>query len=69
MEQWLILSNVFNYIQYEKHPENFHDLNISAVNKENYKRNSSKEEEEKQVLDLDFEDTSEKLKRRIFRHV
>ena len=52
MEQWLILTNVVNDIQYDKHPKNFHDLNISAVNTEKYKRNSSKEEEEKHVLDL-----------------
>ena len=62
MEQWSILSNVVNYVQYDKHPKNFHNLNISAVNKEKYKRNSSKEEEERHVLDLDFGDTPEKLK-------
>ena len=49
-------------MQYDKHPRNSHILNISAVNKEQYKRNSSKEEEEKHVLDLDFGDTPEKLK-------
>ena len=36
MEQCLILSNVVNYIQYDRHPKNFHNLNISAVNKEKY---------------------------------
>ena len=24
MEQWSILSNMVNYIQYDKHPKNFH---------------------------------------------
>ena len=38
MEQWSILSNVVNYIQYDRHPKNFHDLNIRAVNKEKYKK-------------------------------
>ena len=33
MEQWPILSNVGNYIQYDRHPKNFHNLNIRAVNK------------------------------------
>ena len=33
MEQWSILSNVFNYIQYDKHPRNYHNLSINAVNK------------------------------------
>ena len=42
MEQWSILSNVVNYIQYDRHPNNFHNLNISAVNKENIKGNQIK---------------------------
>ena len=32
MEQWSILSNALNYIQYDKHPKNFHNLGITAVN-------------------------------------
>ena len=32
MEQWSVLSNMLNYIQYDKHPKNFHNLGISAVN-------------------------------------
>ena len=52
MEQWLILSNVANYVQYDKHPKNDHTLNISNVSKEKYNRNSSKEEEKKHVLDF-----------------
>ena len=32
MEQWSILSNMLNDIQYDKHPKNFHNLGISAVN-------------------------------------
>ena len=34
MDQWSILSNVLNYIQYDKNPKNCHSLNISTVNKE-----------------------------------
>ena len=33
MEQWSILSNTHNYIQYDRHPKNYHSLGISAVNK------------------------------------
>ena len=62
MEQWLILSNVVNYVQYDKHPRNFHSLSISAVNKEKHKRNSNIKEEESDLLELDFGDTPEKLK-------
>ena len=40
MEQWLILSNIVNYVQHDRHQKNFYNLNIRAVNKEKYKRNS-----------------------------
>ena len=62
MEQWSILSNVVNYIQYDKCPKNFHNFNISTVNKEGSKRNSNIEKEERHMLELDFGDTLEKLK-------
>ena len=32
MNQWSILSYMLNYIQYDRHPKNFHNLDISAVN-------------------------------------
>ena len=63
MEQWLILGNVVNCIQHDdKHPRNFDNLNISAVNKEKSKKNSNIEGEERHMLELDFGDTPEKLK-------
>ena len=62
MEQWSVLSNMINYIQYDRHPKNFYNLNIRAVNKEKYKRKSNLEEEERQMLELDFGDMLEKLK-------
>ena len=39
MEQWSMLSNIVNYIQYDRHPKNFYNLNIRGVNKEKYKEN------------------------------
>ena len=45
MEQWSILINKVNYIQYNKHPKNFYNLNIRAVNKKKYKRKSNIEED------------------------
>ena len=38
MEQWLILSNVVNYIQYDRHAKNFYSLDIKAVNQRNDKK-------------------------------
>ena len=63
MEQWSILSNMVNYIQYNRPPKNFFNLNIRAESKERYKRKSSIEKgEERHLLELDFGDPPEKLK-------
>ena len=35
MEQWSILSNVINYVQYSKAPKNFHNMTIKPVNAKN----------------------------------
>ena len=51
-EQYSILSNTLNYIQYDRHPKNYHSLGISAVNK--CGRNACVKEEERYVLELDF---------------
>ena len=61
MEQWSILSNVGNYVQYNRHPKNFYNLDIRAVDKKRHK-NIYNKEEERQILQLNFGDTPEKLK-------
>ena len=61
MEQWSILSNVVNYIQYDRHPKKFYNLNIRAVIMGNHKRRPNIEEA-REMLELDFGDTPEKLK-------
>ena len=43
MEQWSILSNVINYVQYGKNPKNFHAMSIKSLNK---KKNSVKSKKE-----------------------
>ena len=66
MEQWSILSNVLNYIQYDKHPKNYHNLSISAVNKY---RNSLDISTERDVMELDFGAMPKNITGRIPRHV
>ena len=61
MEQWSILSNLVNDIQYNRHPKNFHNLDIKAVNQKYHKRRPNTKEE-RQMLELDFGDMSEKLR-------
>ena len=60
MEQWSILSNVLNYIQYDKHPKNYHNLCVSAVNK--CRKTPYIKEEERDMLELDFGHMPDKLK-------
>ena len=51
MEQWSILSNTLNYIQYDRHPKNYHSLGINVVNK--CEKNLCTKEE-RDTLELDF---------------
>ena len=59
MEQWSILSNALNYIQYDRHPKNYHNLGISVVNKY---INHSDVKEERDIIELDFGPTPNILK-------
>ena len=59
MEQWSILSNILNYIQYDRHSENYHTLGISTVNKY---RNSLDAKEGRDIIELDFCPTANILK-------
>ena len=45
MEQWSILSNVINYMQYSKNPKHFHTMLIKPINMN--KMNVGREEREK----------------------
>ena len=60
MEWWSILSNTFNYIQYDIHPKNYHSLSISVVNK--CRKTPCRKEEERDMLELDFGHTPYILK-------
>ena len=59
MEQWSILSNTLNYIQYDRYPKNYHSLGISAVTK--CGRNPCTNKEERDMLALDFGQTPDIL--------
>ena len=68
MEQLSILSNTLNYIQYARHPKNYHSLSISPVNKDR-KSLCTQEEEEKEMLRVRFWSNAGHIKGRIFRCV
>ena len=61
MEQWPILSNVINYVQYDKNPKNFHAMPVRPINKMKIKVKGKKEEIEMLISEVDFIDTSDKL--------
>ena len=31
MEQWSLLSNILNYVQYDRHTRNFYDLDVKTI--------------------------------------
>ena len=59
IEQWSILSNTIIYIQYDRHPKNYHSLGISAVNRS---KNNLDIKEERELTELDFGPTPDILK-------
>ena len=59
MEQWSFHSNIVHYVQYDRHPKSYYDLDIKAVDSKSHKKIYNMEEE-RQLLELDFGDTPEK---------
>ena len=43
MEQWSILSNVINYVQYDKQTTNLHTMSVRSINKMKNKTKSKKQ--------------------------
>ena len=61
--KWLIPSNVVNYVQYNRNPKDFYDLNIKALDQRNLRKIYDKlKEEDGQVLELNFGDNPDKLR-------
>ena len=63
VEQWFILSNTLNYIQYDRHPKNCHSLGISVVDRGG--KNPCTKEEEREIL-VRFWSNTGHIKGRIF---
>ena len=63
MEQWSILSNIVNYVQYDRHPKYFYDLDVKTLDQKNHKKICDKfKEEERHILELDFGNTPGKVR-------
>ena len=64
IEQWLILSNVVNYMQYARNPKPVYDLEIKTVDQRNHRKIYERlKEEDRQILKLDFGDAADKLRK------
>ena len=61
MEQWSILSNVINYVQYSKHPKNFHAMSIKPINKSKINIERRKGEKDRFTSQVSLLDTSDRL--------
>ena len=64
MEQWSILSNVVDYVQYDRNPRDFYNLDIKTIDQKNHRKIYKRlKEVDRQVMGLDFSDTLDKLKK------
>ena len=63
MEQWLILNNTVNCVQYNSNPKDFYNLDIKAIDQKNHRKIYNRlKEEGRLVLELDFGDNPDKLR-------
>ena len=60
MEQWSILSNVINYMQYSKSPKNFHAMSIKPINKNKVNVGRKEKDKSEFSLQVDLGSTSDK---------
>ena len=63
MEQWSILSNVINYVQYNRNPSNYYKLDVKALELKNHRKIYDRLKlEDSHFTQLDFSDTPDTLK-------
>ena len=61
MEQWSILSNVINCMQYSKNPRNFHTISIKPTNKNKFKEGRKEGEKDGFTSHISLVDKSDRL--------
>ena len=61
MEQWSILSNVIYYVQYSKHPKNFHGMSVESTNKNRINTGRKQGEKDRPISDISLIATSDRL--------
>ena len=64
MEQWSILSNIVSSVWYDMNPKDCSELNVKALDQKNHRKMYNKLKDDKgQILEIDFGNNPEKLKR------
>ena len=64
MEQWSILSNIVNYVQYDRNPKNFHELNVKALDQKYHRKmNDRLKDDKREILEIDFGENPDKVRR------
>ena len=62
MEQWSILSNIINYMQYHKNPKNFHSMIIKLVNTNRINKEIKGKNKNESLLRVNLRDISDRSK-------
>ena len=63
MEDWSVLGNAVNYVQYGRNPNIFHELNVKALDQKKHRLMYDKlKDDKRQTLDIDFGDSPDKLR-------
>ena len=62
MEQWSILSNIINYVQYNKNPKNFHSITIRPVKCNKVIKAVKSRKVDESLLEVNLVDNSDRLK-------
>ena len=69
MEQWSILNNVINYVQYSKNPQIFHSMTIRPAKFNKAVKDTKGRNINESLLEVNLVDSSDKIKGRIFRQI
>ena len=61
MEQWSILSNVINHVQYSKNPKNFHAISVKSTNKNKFNVGRKQGEKDRSTSEVSLIDSKDRL--------
>ena len=62
MEQWSILSNIINYVQYSKNPKNFHSMTIMSAKFSKVVKNTKSMNTNESLLEVNLVDSLDRSK-------